>query len=96
MARRQRLRDQPIRFRKSLPDCWIGLELIEGKNLQVRCMTAAIGGPTLRLIRVRIGGWYGAKRLGLRQSSGAFPLGPGAGGSPLRPKTVLDRNFRRA
>ena len=40
-----------------MPDCWIGLELIEGKNRQVRRMTAAIGHPTLRLIRVRIGGF---------------------------------------
>jgi len=48
-------RDPPIRFRKSVPDCWIALELIEGKNRQVRRMTAAIGHPTLRLLRVRIG-----------------------------------------
>ncbi len=48
-------RDPPIRVRKSVPDCWIGLELIEGKNRQVRRMTAAIGHPTLRLLRVRIG-----------------------------------------
>jgi 23S rRNA pseudouridine2457 synthase len=38
-----------------VPDCWIGLELTEGKNRQVRKMTAAIGHPTLRLLRVRIG-----------------------------------------
>jgi 23S rRNA pseudouridine2457 synthase len=48
-------RNPPIRFRKSVPDCWIGLELIEGKNRQVRRMTAAIKHPTLRLLRVRIG-----------------------------------------
>src|SRR6202021_1809759 len=51
-------RDPPIRFRKSVPDCWIALELVEGKNRQVRKMTAAIGHPTLRLMRVRIGNFW--------------------------------------
>jgi 23S rRNA pseudouridine2457 synthase len=50
-------REPPIRLRKTVPDCWIGLELIEGKNRQVRRMTAAVGHPTLRLLRVRIGGF---------------------------------------
>lgn len=48
-------RDPPIRVRLSVPDCWIALSLVEGKNHQVRRMTAAVGHPTLRLIRVRIG-----------------------------------------
>ena len=50
----------PIRFRKSVPDRWIGLELVEGKNRQVRRMTAAVGHPTLRLIRAKIGAFEAA------------------------------------
>ena len=78
----------PIRVRQSVPDSWIKLILREGKNRQVRRMTAAVGHPTLRLVRWQIGEWWldGLQPGEWREVAIKTPCHPGVGRDPAPAK----------
>ena len=73
-------RDPPVRFRKNIPTQWLEIRIREGRNRQVRRMTAAINHPTLRLVRVRIGHW----RLGNLKPGEWLEVDPRQGGTDRR------------
>lgn len=78
-------RDPPVRHRIAVPTCWLELDISEGRNRQVRRMTAAIGHPTLRLIRIAIGPWQlGGLQPGQWQEAKADSVAPSALRSPVR------------
>ena len=84
-------RDPPIRYRASVPDCWLRLTIREGRNRQVRRMTAAVGLPTLRLLRWRIGDWTLDDLAPGRWREVAIPS---PRGSPPPPRTARPRPAR--
>jgi 23S rRNA pseudouridine2457 synthase len=81
-------RDPPIRVRREIPTMWLEVGLLEGRNRQIRRMTAAIGLPTLRLVRFRIGPWdlEGLLPGQWREAGGANPVALRGGPKPRRPR----------
>lgn len=81
-------REPPIRVRQSVPDCWLRLTLREGRNRQVRRMTAAVGHPTLRLVRWAVGEWTldGLAPGAWREVALPAVPGPGRRGPMRRPR----------
>ncbi len=84
-------RDPPVRFRKTVPDRWLRLTIGEGRNRQVRRMTAAVGLPTLRLVRWRIGDWTLDD---IAPGSWREAAIPSPRGSPPPPRTARPRPAR--
>lgn len=88
-------REPPIRVRAKIPTAWLEIELSEGRNRQVRRMTAAIGFPTLRLVRYAIGTWsLGTLLPGESQAVDAPKLEASAGRQPLRERGRVRRHQR--
>ncbi len=85
-------RNPPVRFRKNVPTRWIAVELREGRNRQVRKMTAAVGFPTLRLVRVQIGDFP----LPADLQPGGWREGPGGSLGLIRPASPARRRPERS